>query len=58
MRRGPRFLIAAAGPLLVAPLIIAAQALPASAASGKLLVTTLGRTGIARSSQIIAWKTG
>jgi hypothetical protein len=58
MRRGSRFLIAAAGPLLVAPLIIAAQALPASAASGKLLVTTLGRTGVARLSQIIAWNTG
>jgi hypothetical protein len=58
MRRVSRFFIMASSALLIAPLIISAQALPASAATGKLLVTTLGRTGIARSSQIIAWNTG
>lgn len=47
-----------AGVLLIAPLVVAAQALPANAATGKLLVTTLGHTGVARSSQIIAWNTG
>ena len=45
MRRFPRVVIGAAGALLIAPMAVAAQALPASAASGKLLVTTLGRNG-------------
>ena len=55
MRGISRVFISAAGALLIAPLVVAAQALPASAATGKLLVTTLGHTGIARSSQIVAW---
>ncbi len=54
MRRGFRILALAAGALLVAPLAVAVQALPANAASGKLLVTTLGHTGVARASQVIA----
>ena len=45
VRRFPRVVIGAAGALLIAPMVVAAQALPASAASGKLLVTTLGRNG-------------
>ena len=36
-----------AGALLIAPLVVAAQALPASAATGKLLVTTLDHSGTA-----------
>jgi hypothetical protein len=56
MRRVSRVLAGVAGALLIAPLAVAA-ALPASAATGKLLVTTLGHTGIARSSQVIAWNT-
>jgi hypothetical protein len=41
-----------AGALLIAPLVVAAQALPASAATGKLLVTTLNRSGHAVASSI------
>lgn len=58
MRRVSKFLITASSALLVTPLIIAAQALPASAATGRLLVDTFGRTGVARSSQVIAWNIG
>lgn len=54
MRRISRMLVSGAGVLLVAPLAVAAQALPASAATGKLLVRTLGHTGVARSSRITA----
>ena len=52
MRRFSRVFIGAAGALLIAPLAVAAQALPASAATGKLLVTTLGRNGSAVTSPI------
>jgi hypothetical protein len=45
VRRFSRVVISAAGALLIAPLAVAAQALPASAATGKLLVTTLDRNG-------------
>lgn len=55
MRRVSKVLISTAGALLIAPLAVASQALPASAATGNLLVTTLGHTGVARSSQVIAW---
>jgi hypothetical protein len=48
----------AACALLIAPLIVAIQALPANAATGKLLVKTLGHTGVARASQIIALNIG
>ncbi len=58
MPRISRFLVMAASALLVAPLAVAGLAVPASAATGKLLVTTLGHTGIARSSQVIAWNIG
>lgn len=54
MRRISRILVSAAGALLVTSLTVAVQALPANAATGKLLVTTLGHTGVARASQIIA----
>jgi hypothetical protein len=52
VRRFSRILIGAAGALLIAPLVVAAQALPASAATGKLLVTTLDRKGHAVTSSI------
>jgi hypothetical protein len=59
MQRRSRALLSAATSALVAvPLIITALAPPASAATGKLLVDTFGRTGVARSSQIIAWNIG
>jgi hypothetical protein len=45
VRRVSRVLISAAGALLIAPLVVAAQALPANAATGKLLVTTIARSG-------------
>ena len=54
VRRTSKILVSAVGTLLVAPLAVAAQAVPANAATGKLLVTTLGRTGVARASQIVA----
>ena len=41
-----------AGALLIAPLVVAAQALPASAATGKLLVTTIARDGKTVTSQV------
>jgi hypothetical protein len=43
-----------AGALLIAPLVVAAQAIPANAATGKLLVTTWGRAGHAVTSSITA----
>jgi hypothetical protein len=49
-----RFLISAAGALLIAPLVVAAQALPANAATGKLLVTTISRAGQPVSSSVTA----
>jgi hypothetical protein len=52
VRRFSRVLIGAAGALLIAPLVVAAQALPASAAIGKLLVTTIARDGQTVSSQV------
>lgn len=52
MGRLSRVVISAAGALLIAPLMIVAQALPASAATGKLLVTTLDRSGHAVTSNI------
>jgi hypothetical protein len=54
VRRTSKILVSTVGTLLVAPLAVAAQAVPANAATGKLLVTTLGRTGVARASQIVA----
>jgi hypothetical protein len=54
VRRIPKMLVSGAGVLLVTPLAVAAQALPANAATGKLLARTLGHTGVARSSQVIA----
>jgi hypothetical protein len=57
-RRFSRVLISAAGALLLAPLVVAVQSLPANAATGKLLVTTLGHTGVKRSSQVIAYNVG
>jgi hypothetical protein len=45
VRRFSRILIGAAGALLITPLAVAAQAIPASAATGKLVVTTLDRAG-------------
>jgi hypothetical protein len=47
----------AASAALALPLILAVAVPPASAATGKLLVTTLGRTGVARSSQVVAFNT-
>jgi hypothetical protein len=44
--------------LVAVPTILTIVAPPASAATGKLLVDTLGHAGIARSSQVIAWNTG
>jgi hypothetical protein len=41
-----------AGALLIAPLVVAAQAVPASAATGKLVVTTLDRAGHSVTSAI------
>jgi hypothetical protein len=52
VRRFSRVLIGAVGALLIAPLVVAAQAIPASAATGKLVVTTLGRAGHAVTSPI------
>jgi hypothetical protein len=57
-RRISRVLMVAAGVLVAAPLAVAVQALPANAATGKLLVTTLGHTGVARSSQVMALNIG
>ena len=48
----------AAGALLLAPLAVAVQSTPASAATGKLLVTALGHTGVKRSSQVEALNVG
>lgn len=47
-----------AGVLLLAPLAVAVQALPANAATGKLLVTTRGHTGVVRRSQVTAVNIG
>lgn len=58
MRRISRILVSGTGALLVAPIVVAAQALPASAATGKLLVTTLGHTGVTRASQVMALNVG
>jgi hypothetical protein len=58
MRHISRILVSGAGALLIAPLAALAQAVPANAATGTLLVTTLGRTGVARASQIIALNIG
>ena len=44
MRRISRVLISMAGALLIAPLVVAAQAIPANAATGKQLVTTIDRS--------------
>jgi hypothetical protein len=52
VRRVPRVLVLAASALTAIPLALAAAALPASAATGKLLVTTIGRAGQAVTSQI------
>jgi hypothetical protein len=54
MRRVSRFLISVAGALLIVPLVVAAQAVPANAATetGKLLVTTIARGGNVVTSQI------
>jgi hypothetical protein len=52
VRRLSRVVISAAGALLIAPLVVAAQALPASAATGKLLVTTLDRNGHAVTANV------
>jgi hypothetical protein len=41
----PKIVLAVASVLLAAPLMVAARALPAAAATGKLLVTTLDRSG-------------
>lgn len=54
MGRISKILVSGAGALLVAPLTLIAQSQPANAATGKLLVTTLGHTGVARASQIVA----
>lgn len=53
-----KILASGAGALLVAPLTLIAQSQPANAATGRLLVTTLGHTGVARASQIIALNIG
>jgi hypothetical protein len=58
VRRISKILVSAASALLIAPLAVAVQAVPANAATGKLLVTTLGHTGVARASQIIALNIG
>jgi hypothetical protein len=47
----------AASATLAVPLALTVAIPPASAATGKLLVTTLGRTGAVRSSQIVAFNT-
>jgi hypothetical protein len=52
VRRFSRVVIGAAGALLIVPLVVAAQALPASAATGKLVVTTLDRNGHAVASNV------
>jgi hypothetical protein len=52
MRRVSRVLAGVAGALLIAPLAVAAQAIPASAATGKLLVTTLDRNGQAVTANV------
>jgi hypothetical protein len=52
VRRFSRVVISAAGALLIAPLVVAAQAVPASAATGKLLVTTLDRNGHAVTANV------
>jgi hypothetical protein len=52
VRRFSRVLVGAAGALLIVPLVVAAQALPASAATGKLWVTTVARDGQDVSSQV------
>src|SRR5215472_18446651 len=58
VRRISRILVSGAGALLIAPLAGPAQAVPAIAATGKLVVTTLGHTGVARASQVIALNIG
>jgi hypothetical protein len=58
VRHISRILLSGAGALLIAPLAAPAQAVPANAATGKLLVTTLGHTGVARASQVIALNIG
>ena len=58
MRRSAKVLVSAASALLLAPLAVAVQSIPANAATGKLLVTTLGHTGVKRSSQIEALNVG
>ena len=45
----------AACALLIAPLVVAIQALPANAATGKLLVITRGHTGVVRASPIVVY---
>jgi hypothetical protein len=56
MRRVPKILLTAACGLLAAPLIVASQALPADAATGKLLVTTIARDGHSVTSPITVVK--
>ena len=58
VRRISRILVSGAGALLIAPLAGPAQAVPAIAATGKLVVTTLGHTGVARASQVLALNIG
>jgi hypothetical protein len=47
-----RIILGLSGALLIAPMVVAVQALPANAATGKLLVTTLDRNGQAVSANI------
>lgn len=54
MRRISRVLAITAAALIPAPLVLLGQALPASAAGGSLLVTTIARNGHDVSSSIVA----